>query len=551
MENQFLKAVNVGGATTQNGAASYATTGSAIVDQFGKAGSYRDRNITEVFADQSAAYAENPLYGLRLPFYLRMVSRKVKGFEENSTTEKIQNGQGAKDESFKRFLWLAKYQPEVFYKNLWVLPLVGCWKDLWKLMVMDDSLDKTKFFEVIQMGIESDSQRELVKKYLPRIRSNQKVHTDWAIKSNKLAKDFCKYAGWTYQVYKEFKSTGKAHEFQRIISEKRYDDLKWNTIPGKALFKLVTSTKENPFLERHNLIKSYSNWLETQPTVKFNGYAYELGHKISSEAHKLPLYKKITLDKQFDELIRLGKENNGGIKGNVWCAIDTSGSMNARIGNSDITAYDVCVSLGIYFSNLNEGAFHDHVIMFDDNSKIKKLKGSFTDKWLQIKTSETAWGSTNFQSVINEIVRVRMQHPNIPLSDYPTTLLVVSDMQFNPSNRGYSYYSFDYNKKENKAAIDTNYEVAMAKLRKVFPLAFVNDFRIIWWNVNGSYGNDMPSTLDDRNTYFFSGFDGSIITLLLGGEEVVDKETNEKRKPTMEEMLDMALNQEILLKVSL
>ena len=39
-------------------------------------------------------------------------------------------------------------------------------------------------------------------------------------------------------------------------------------------------------------------------------------------------------------------------------------------------------------------------------------------------------GSTNFQSVVDEIVRIRKSNPNIPLEDYPSTLLVVSDMQF-------------------------------------------------------------------------------------------------------------------------
>ena len=135
---------------------------------------------------------------------------------------------------------------------------------------------------------------------------------------------------------------------------------------------------------------------------------------------------------QFDNLILTGKKNGGAITGNVWCALDTSGSMSSQIPGSDVTALDVCKSLGIYFSTLNEGAFHKNVIMFDSTSRVKQLSGSFSEMWDQIPYD--AMGSTNFQSVVDEIVRIRTKNPNIPLSDYPKTLLVVSDMQFNPSN---------------------------------------------------------------------------------------------------------------------
>ena len=57
----------------------------------------------------------------------------------------------------------------------------------------------------------------------------------------------------------------------------------------------------------------------------------------------------------------------------------------------------------------------------------------------------------------------------------------------------------------------------------------------------------MPATMDDGGCYFISGFDGSVVTMLLGGEsQVVDEKTGEKRTPTMEELAQMAMNQEVL-----
>lgn len=540
--NEFVRVNTRGAGTafTENGAASYATIGTVLLDQFAKAGTARGRNLDVVWAEQSHLWAENPEAALRFPFYLRLITRKtnVLGGEE---TDKVQKGQGAKDEAFKRLLWIAKYHPEEFYRNLWVLPVVGSWKDLWVLLTMDDNLDRQKFFEVMAEGINDDNHRDLVKKYLPRIRSNEKCSTEWAKKTNTLAKEFANAAGWSYKDYREFKSTGKAHEFQRYICKGLYKDIKWNTIPGKALLNLVSGK----FLGNHKLEQDYIDWLKKQPIAKFNGYAYELGMKLGHTRwnNDISLAQKITIDKQFKCLVERGAEDGGTIKGNVLCALDTSGSMTSAIngGPQGLTSYDVCVSLGIYFSELNKGAFHNVVAMFDDTSSLLELKGEFSDKWSQIRNQRDAMGSTNFQSLIDLIVDTRRKHPEMPLEDFPQTLLVVSDMQFNPTSRWFGTYT--------PGEESTNYNMAMAKLRSVFPPEFVENFKIVWWFCAGRETNDFPSTMDDAGTYFFSGFDGAVVSLLLGGEETIDPETGKKRQPTAEEVVEAALSQEVLLLV--
>lgn len=534
-KNGFLSSVTKFNTFTENGAVSNSSTGSRLVDQFGKSASYRGRSFEEVFADQSALWGEDPLSALKLPFYLRMVTRKTK-LSEDKTTETVQKGQGNKDESFKRLLWIASYHPESFYKNLWLLPIVGSWKDLWYLLYLDrdvKSLDKNKVFQVIAEGIDDDYQRDLVKKYLPRIRSTKsnRCKSEWEKTTNSLAKEFCRFIGWNAATYRKFKSTGKAHDFQKIICAGMFKDLNFNTIPGKALKSLVS----NDFLNKHGLVEKYVKWLETQPVAKFTGYPYELGKVLSgSNIRTLPLYRKLTIDKQFESLLEKASQDKGGIVGNVWCALDTSGSMTTRVAGN-ISAFDICISLGIYFSSLNKGAFHKNVIMFGSTSHVKQLSGSFSDMYNQIVTSSTAWGSTNFQSVIDEICRIRRNDPQIPLEDYPTTLLVVSDMQFNPSG---SYGRFSSSSEK------TNYETAMAKLQSCFPTEFVEKFRIIWWDCTGRC-KDFPSTIDDKGTYVMSGFDGAIVTLLLGGGEV-DESTGEVKQLSMEEMVEKALSQELL-----
>ena len=529
-----IKATNE--SVTENGALSYKTMGTALLDQFGKAGTARGRDMDDVWCEQESLWVENPEMALRFPFYLRMITRKSYGFD-GYQTETVQRGQGARDESFKRLLWIAEFHPESFYKNLWILPLVGSWKDLWVLMSMSDRLDRTKFYDIIKEGINDERFRDLVKKYLPRIRSVRACTTEWSKKTNEYAKEFARLAGWSYEDYRKFKSTGKAHEFQQYICKGLYSQIEWNTIPGKALLNLVSGD----FLTRHDVEKNYIDWLDKQPVAKFNGYPFELG-KAASNANNLA--KKMTIDKQFENLIKTGKEDNGALRGNILCALDTSGSMGCQInGANGVTSFDVCVSLGIYFSELNTGAFHNVVAMFDAISRVNELKGTFTEKWNQIKSSTIAWGSTNFQSLIDLICRIREEKPEIPLEDYPSTLLIISDMQFNPTGSHWESFS--------SAKEKTNYDAAMDKLRKHFPDSFVDSFKIVWWYCAGRPTNDYPSTMDDGGTYMFSGFDGSIISILLGGEEKFDPETGKMEQPSMEDIVNEALNQEVLKLVQL
>lgn len=526
---------------TENGALSFATAGKAIIDQFAHAGTAIGRPIKDVFAEQEQLWREDPESAIRFPFYLRLITRKIKVSEEKKT-DTVQKGAGLRDEAFKRILWVAYNHPDVFKRNAWLLPVVGSWKDLWTLMLLDmeneNKLDKTFIFSIMAAGLDDATQCDLIRKYMPAIKSNGKCKTERALSLNVLAKAFAAFLGLNAKNYRKMKASGKAHDFQKLICSRAYADIDWNMIPGRALTHLISGK----FLDNHGLTKSYLKWVMAQPTVKFTGYVYELGKKLDAMGRNLSISNApskaaaiYTINKQFDGLIETAKSDTGGIKGNVLCALDTSGSMTSEIqGANGLTSYDVCVSLGIYFSELNEGYFHNVVAMFDDYSSVKKLSGTFSEKWEAIRNTKTAWGGTNFLSLVNLLVDIRRKHPNIPESEFPQTLLVVSDMQFNPSG----YYSRTARREA------TNQETARAILRQAFSQKFVDNFNFIWWYCasRAGAGHDVPATMEQGGNYVFSGFDGSIITLLLGGEE----QTKPDGTPlTMEEMVNKALSQEI------
>lgn len=528
MENQFLKATTTTNTVTENGALSHSTSGLSdggiILDYFSKSATYVDREAESVFADISKIIASDKLLALKVIFYNRMITRKIKSL--SNETELVQKGQGLKSEFRKAVIYLINNNPDLIYKNLWLIPMIGSWKDLFHKDLVKH-LDVNKVVELIKQGLSSEYHRGLIAKYLPRIKSNGNIKNDEQLALNNFAKKICKKLHWGYTDYRKFKSSPEntAHLWQRLACANRWDEIEFGKISGKALSTLVNNKGKDKLttLERHGLVDKYTNWILNQPTAKFNGYVYELLKQ--TENNNLKIHEKLTIDKQFDNLINVAKTDNGGIKGNVWCALDTSGSMGSIV-TKNISAYDICVSLGIYFSTLNEGAFKDNVIMFDNTSRVLQLKGSFTDKVRQIRNTSTAWGGTNFQSVIDEIVRVRTNNPNIPVEDFPQTLLVVSDMQFNPVGGN----------------TQTNYESAMKKLKSVG----LPEITIVWWYVTGR-SKDFPNKMDDKGVIMIGGFDGAIISNLLGGEtEKIDEVTKEVRKLTPYENMLKALDQEIL-----
>jgi hypothetical protein len=552
MENLFLHDIHKKDIHTENGSLSNSSTGNPLVDQFAKAPAYRGRTLAEVFNDQKILDSYNEEYALRFVFYLRMISR-IQRKPNDEQTKKVQKGQGVRDEAFKRYIWYWINKPSVFYQNIHLFPIVGSWKDLLQIVFItykeNISIDINMFFYTIQTGLINSSTRELVKKYIPSIRSNNKCTTEWAKFTNLFAKGLANYlykhdpnninSKDYFGNYRKMKSTGTEHYFQTLITTKNYDELmnRFFKIPGKALMNLT----KGDFFERHNLTEILLEKIKYSHTLNFTGYVYELGKMVNSQ---IKPYKKAVIDKQFNSLIELSKESiNPGILGkrNVICAIDRSGSMQATVGNT--TAMNIAESLGIYFSTLMEGEFHNWVIAFSHRSKWVKLEGeSFVDRKLSMAWMDCP-SNTDWISVIDSIVNKRKENPNIPLKDFPNTVITISDMQFDKPNA----FSLSGNTNtwildDNTTISKTNFETAKQKLIEVFPQEWVNDFQFIWWNVNSRYP-DYPATCDDGGCYMYSGFDGSIITLLLGGDI---KENRDEEKPDMLKVVEKALNQEIL-----
>lgn len=535
--NAFVKAAKFRAySVTENGATALATTGSILVDQFGKAGNFRGRPIDAVFYDMDKLWEENPQSALRFPFYLRLITRKTR-IDKGVKTEKVQKGQGARDEAFKRLLWLARFHKDEFARNIAILPIVGSWKDMWSLLYYDitegtHAIDENLIFSLLKLGLENELHVDLVKKFMPRIKSSSKCNTEWTLNMNMFAKRFAKYLKVPYTKYNKLKASGTAHDFQKLICNGKYEELDWNKIPGRALSLLASGN----FLKRHNLVNSYQDWIDKQDVAPFVGYPCEL-YKRFRNMSSLSYTLSKTIDKQFDGLVKKA-EADGKVTENVLVGLDTSGSMMTQIkGLSNYSCIDMAVSLALFFAKLNKGAFHNKVMMFDNVSTPFDLPSeSFTTNAKALP--HVGCGGTNFQSIINELVKIRVQNPQIPLEDYPKTILVVSDMQFNPISRNWGWTSIPTTEKA------TNAEYSRNKLKEVFPSEFVDSMKFVWWDCAGRGTNTYEGESDNGQDFFFSGFDGSILTFLIGAEE--KENTTQSTKLTAEDVALNALNQEIL-----
>lgn len=497
---------------TWNGAISYCTTGTnelgACLDYWSKSGLYVNRDQSAVDADMSKIFADNKSVALMILFGLRLITRKT----NHPDIKEIQTGYGRRDEFYKSIIWLNKNYPELLYRNIHLIPVFGCWKDFLNEPLID-VFDRNKVYELCGSNLDN----QLLLKYLPKIRSKGEIRSERDKKRSDWAKGFCTFLNIDHRDYRKMKSAGLAHIWQKQMGHRQWNDINFNGVPGKAMFLHITQKgrkdKQTVF-ERHGQVARLQEWAEAQKTVKFNGYPYELTK--AAMKGETNIVQKTILNKQFESLLETFKDHD---LGNVLCAVDTSGSMSWTNVNG-VTPLDVCLSLGMVFSSLNVGYFKNIIAGFAATSHIVKLEGSFVDRVEQIKSIH-AMGSTNFQSVIDLLIKTRTDFPDIPLSDFPETLLVVSDMQFNPT----------------KGNTATNYERAMEKLHSVG----LENMRIIWWQVNG-HTTDFPAQMDDKGVYIVGGFDPANLKSLLGLNEETKKNPVNKEEKQKETPKDGLLN---------
>ena len=550
-ENSFINASLKESAKIINpqGSVKLKTTNNDFVDQFGNVTNYKKpRTYKEINNDMTLLWSQNKLLTLCFVFYLRMITRVVSLFN-GVKTKQSQRGQGLKHEGIFRMLWIYNNAPDTFWKNITLFISIGSWKDIITMLSYDlqyngwknKVLDWDKFGKLILAGLENPNTSELLKKYLPQIKSNNSCKTLESQADNIIAKWICSllFGGKTqednyknYRSYRKLKSSGTAHEWQQLISKREMFKIDFNTIHGRALSQLVSSN----FLKNQGLEKKYEEWISSKPVAKYTGYVYELfsilGTDKSDNSDKLKEYQKDTINKQFLQLVETGKNGmKKGINGLI-VTIDSSSSMNALVPGTKVSAYSVAKSMALYFSYLLEGYFSNYFLEFSRDTNLKQWKGNTPiDKFVNEKSDIV--GNTNFLSIATHFGKILKQ--GIKESEFPTGILCVSDGCFDGNN---------------KKSQSSNFKALLSGLENYgFSKDFVSNFKVILWDIPNNYYGSTQTSFEEfancPNLYHISGLDPAGIAFLTGIEGQVNVPKNS------EELFLAAMNQEVLNKLEI
>lgn len=442
---------------TANGAATLASSGNDLVNLFFTIGASRGRDISTQFRQ---ALASDPVNTLKMLFWARDV-----------------RGGAGERETFRRLLKVVEADRSSLAAVL--VPLVpeyGRWDDL-------DAFEDPQVREVA------------LRHWSFNILDGNGLAAKWAPRKGPLANELRKRMKMDPKSYRKT-LVRNTQVVETPMCARNWTDINYSHVPS------VAGARYQKAFNRHDPVRY----------TEFKAAALKGEVKINAGA-LFPYDVLKSVDKG-DATAALAQwealPNYLGDAGFILPVIDTSSSMETPAGDakSSISCMDVAISLGLYLADKQKGAFSNMFLNFNTNSKIHYLEGNLLEKLHKIKNCE--WGgSTNLESAFKEILRVAVLG-NVPSSEMPRYLLVISDMGFNPSSHN-----------ANQTAFDMAWQMFE---RHGFTLP-----TIVWWNVShraGGYGgdNNYPVAALEQNTALVSGFSPAIVRSVLASKNVTPYE---------------------------
>jgi hypothetical protein len=169
--------------------------------------------------------------------------------------------------------------------------------------------------------------------------------------------------------------------------------------------------------------------------------------------------------------------------------------MTNHIGNSNITALEVAISLGLYVSERCQGIFKNQLITFSECPMMFCVQGTLRERLRTVRKMN--WGmNTNIEKVFNIILEAAVSH-ELAEDQMPEMIIIFSDMQFDACVEGYSALSM----------IDAKYKTA----------GYIRP-KLVFLNLCDRAGN-IPATVDSYGTALVSGFSPSLMKSILACED--------------------------------
>jgi len=454
---QLVNALRTQDTTTENGMVTNSSTLNASLDLFFTIGAIRKSINTldgkqRLIAKFEASRNEDDLLTRKLLFW----SRDIRG------------GAGER-EAFRTLLrYAATNYTKDITDNIHLIAEFGRWDDVFSLIGTPAER------EAIQLIVnELNAGNGLLAKWLPRL--GGKVADRKKFIANK--------------VRSAMKLTPK--EYRKMLVEltnvvetsmcaKEFDKINYEHVPSLAMSRYSTAFVRNDY-ERFEAYKQ--SLIKGEAKINASAvYPYDITKNLTRGDANLA-----------NEQWKAQPNYMEGSNERVLPVCDVSGSMETEIGGST-TAMEVCISLGLYISERNEGAFKNAFVTFSSDPQLQYLTGDLKSRYAQLQSAD--WGmSTNLEKTFQFILKQAIKH-NVPSNEMPTCILIMSDMEFNQATR--------------------RHETAFNMISQEFAESGYEMPKIVFWNLCSRHDN-FPVTSNDEGTALISGFSPSILKTVLSG----------------------------------
>ena len=452
--NTFVNAVVNQSSRTENGMKARKSTSDACVDLFFKIGAMRGKDVTKEFV---AAYVEDKDIALRIAQH----ARDARG------------GAGERKIFRDILVHLEKHDPASAKALLAKVPEIGRWDDIFVF--------KSKELKEVAYTMLGNALRE-----------KNGLAAKWTPRQGPVAAEVRKFFGMSPKFYrKSLVEMTKVVETQ--MCAKDWDNINFSHVPSVAAARYKKAFNRNTPAYAAYVAELVKDPKDRTVDVKVNAgavYPYDVLKGLMNK-YLMKNYNKTELDlitKQWEALPNFVGDAN------VLALVDVSGSMSCPAGSSGVSCLDVAVSLGLYVADKNKGKFKDTFLTFSSNPELLHLKGNIVEKINQM--SKSKWEmSTNLHKAFDKILSVAVEG-GVPQSEMPSTLLIMSDMQFNACIR------FD--------------DSAMQMIKRKYKDAGYELPQVVFWNLNAK--DNVPVKADASGVALVSGFSPSILKAVLAAD---------------------------------
>lgn len=428
---------------TQNGCATNETSLNSVLDLFFIAGAARNLSVDEIEKKLLQSYLEDSALTLKLIFW----------------AGDIRNGLGERRFFRIALNWLKNKEETLFEKNIHNVPQYNRWDSLFAFHSSETVLNYVRDY------LEIDG---LLAKWMPR---------EGKSKNKEFLKAFLSHTKMTPKEYRQMVVT-MSKTVEQQMSANQFNSIIYSHVPSIAFSKYkkaFTKHDESGFTAFVESVKKGDEKINAGAI-----FPYQIYQK--AREHGLGKTEVMAMNEQWKALPNYLKDSTE----SILPICDTSGSM-------DGLPYDISVSLGMYFSERNKGAFKDAFITFSEKPKLQYLKGTLSERMTQFEQINA--GNTDLQATFKMILETAVKN-KVDAKDMPTMLLIISDMEFDQGVKGVTAHQDMAKKYE-----DAGYSVP----------------KVVYWNVDAKSTKNLPVTVNDKGVALVSGSSPVIIKSVLSG----------------------------------